>query len=325
MIGKPCFALASAILLAIASLATAQQRVAGPAPAQSSVQQAQAVQPQGGQQQPAAPPQAPAGFQLNALEQAYLDQVLDAWQLKSGEIRTFKCAFQRWEYDVAFGPGPNVPLNKNEGELSFQKPDKGSFQIKVINTWQAKQPTPGQQPAAQAQGDWVPQPNAIGEHWVCDGKSVFEYRHDQKQLVERPIPPQMQGQGIVDGPLPFLFGAEAAKLKSRYWLRVQQQPNQEEIWLTALPKFQAQAADFKAVDVILSRAQMLPTHMQVHLPNGSRHLYFFNVTNAALNNPLAILQSFFERPRTPSGWKRVLEQMPGTPVAEAPIEKETLR
>ena len=54
---------------------------------------------------------------------------------------------------------------------------------------------------------------------------MFEYRHDQKQLVERPIPPQLQGQAIVDGPLPFLFGAEAAKLKARYWMRIEQQAN----------------------------------------------------------------------------------------------------
>ena len=73
---------------------------------------------------------------------------------------------------------------------------------------------PGQQPPQPAKGDWVKQTDAIGEHWVCDGKSVFEYRHDQKQLVERPIPPQLQGKAIVDGPLPFLFGAEAAKLKA---------------------------------------------------------------------------------------------------------------
>ena len=59
---------------------------------------------------------------------------------------------------------------------------------------------------------------------MCDGKSVFEYRHQDKHLVERPIPKELQGQSIVDGPLPFLFGAEAAKLKARYWLRIAEHP-----------------------------------------------------------------------------------------------------
>jgi TIGR03009 family protein len=284
-----------------------------------------AVQPPGAsqqlvvQQQPTAqagvqpaPLQPPPGFQLNALQQAALNAVLATWQQESGKITTFKCSFERWEYDVAFGPSPNIPLNKNKGELTFGKPDKGSFRITEINTWQAKPVQPGGLPSAQIQGDWILQPNAVGEHWVCDGTSIFEYRHDKKQLVERPIPKELQGQAIADGPLPFLFGAQPQKLKSRYWLREElpanKNPNQ--VWITALPIYQAQAADFKQVDVILDRQQMLPTHMQVHLPNGSRHVYVFNIANASINNPLARIQNWFQLPRLPGGWKRIVEQMP---------------
>ena len=121
---------------------------------------------------------------------------------------------------------------------------------------------------------------------MCDGKSVFEYRHDQKQLVERPIPPQLQGQAIVDGPLPFLFGAEAKKLKDRYWMRIERQPNPDQIWLMALPKFQAQAADFRAVRVILDRQQLLPVAMQVQLPDGSRHEYMFDIAEGDDQQPV---------------------------------------
>ena len=271
------------------------------------IAQQQAVRQPAAEPQP--PLQIPAGFELNALEQARLDQVLDAWQVESGKINTFKCSFERWEYNVAFGPGHNIPLNKDKGEVSYHRPDQGSFQITEINVFQA-QPTPtGQQPAAQPQAAWVKQPNAIGEHWVCDGKSVFEYRHDQKQLVERPIPPQLQGQAIADGPLPFLFGADAAKLKQRYWIRLEQE-TASEFWLVAKPRYQAQAADFTHVEVMLDRQRLLPKAMQVHLPNGSRHLYVFDIANASLNNPLARLQALFERPRTPLGWKRVVEDMP---------------
>jgi TIGR03009 family protein len=285
-------------------------------PQQTTQQQVVAQQPalQLGVPQPAAiqPPavQAPEGFQLNALQLAQLNQVLATWQQESGKITTFKCAFERLEYDVAFGPGPDIPLNRNKGDLSFGKPDKGSFRITEINTWQADPIAPGQQPPAQATGKWVPQPDKVGEHWVCDGKSIFEYRHDNKQLVERPIPANLQGQAIADGPLPFLFGADPQKLQARYWLRVEQQANQNQIWLTAKPRFQAQAADFQEVNVILDRGRMLPTHMQVRLPNGSRHVYIFDVIGASINNPIARLQNWFQLPRLPAGWKRVVEQMP---------------
>jgi len=282
-----------------------------PAAAQQQIRPLQpAVQPLAQAPVPAAP-QAPAGFVLNQLQDAMLNQVLDAWQLESAKINTFKCSFERWEFN-AFGPKVNnqeAPLNKCMGELSYSRPDKGSFQITEVRTFQTP-PAAGQAPGATVAGDWVKQPDAIGEHWVCDGKSIFEYRHQDKQLVERPIPPQLQGQAIVDGPLPFLFGAEAAKLKARYWMRIEQQQNDQEIFLTALPKFQAQAADYKQVEVILDRKRLLPKAMQVTMPDNSRHMYMFDIANAAVNNRLAILTSLFERPRVPFGWKRVVEQPP---------------
>ena len=125
------------VCVMMASRTTAQlpQQPAAPPQQQpgAAAQQQSGVAPQ---QQPA--PQAPPGFQLNQLEQAYLDQVLGTWEVQSGKINTFKCSFERWEYNPTFGPGPNIPLNKDKGELSYQKPDKGSFQITEIKRWQAE-------------------------------------------------------------------------------------------------------------------------------------------------------------------------------------------
>jgi len=262
---------------------------------------------------PVGPAQVPAGFQLNQLQQAYLDQVLKSWETESAKINTFKCPFERWEYDRAFGPAQDVPLFKDKGELSYQKPDKGSFQITEVNKWQAKPVPAGEQPATEVQGDWVNQSDAIGEHWVCDGKAVFEYRHDQKQLVERPIPAELQGKSIVDGPLPFLFGAEAEKLKARYWMRIQSHADPNLIWLQARPKYQADAANYQGVELMLDRQRMLPSAMRVHLPNGSCHMYLFDLPNASVNGHIDRLMTLFQAPRTPFGWKRVVEDLPADP------------
>ncbi len=274
-------------------------------------------------------PQAPPGFQLNALEQAALDQVLAAWQQQSGKVVTFSCPFDRLEYVAAFGPvinGQLAPLNKNKGELTYAKPDKGSFQITEIYTYK-EQPAPADNPQAPKRGDWVKQPDAIGEHWVCDGKSIYEFRANQKQVIERPLPPQMIGQNIIDGPLPFLFGADAEKLKQRYWMKVNDKDNTDpthQVWITALPRFQQQAADFSQVDMILDRARQLPRAMQVTLPNKDRHVYVFQIEQAKVNNPLdRIQQALFERPRTPFGWKHVVEN---APVSEAvPLQAQPTR
>lgn len=267
--------------------------------------------------QPPAAPQPPPGFQLNQLQETALNTVLTAWQQNNAAMNTFSCSFDRFEYDNVFGPpktkdGREVPLYKNVGELSYSRPDKGSFQITETKKWQEEPAQPGQPPNPEKKGDWIKQTDAIGDHWVCDGKSVYQYRPDLKQLVEHPIPPQLQGQAIVDGPLPFLVGADANKLKQRYWMKLDQEQSQDpnEIWIIALPKYQAQAADFTEVDIVLDRQQLLPKYMRVWMPNRSHHVYIFHLNGAKKNNPLAMLQSLFQRPSLPFGWKRVVEDLP---------------
>ena len=266
--------------------------------------------PQQQLQQPQAMP-VPPEFVLNPMQQAYLDQVLSSWQTESAKVTIFQCPFERWEYNNAFGPGGGLPLHKNLGDLSYQQPDKGSFQITEVRTWQATPVPPGGAPPAQATGDWVKQVGAIGEHWVSDGKNIYEYRANQKQLVVRPIPPALQGKAIQDGPLPFLFGADAAKLKARFRMRAEQQVNNpDEILVQALPTLPADAADYKQIDVLLDRKRMMPKAMQVHLPNGDRHMYMFQIENATVNGNLQRIMAFFTAPRTPWGWKRVVEDIP---------------
>ena len=238
--------------------------------------------------------------------------MLTAWEQSSDQIVTFRCEFERWEYNAAFGPGKDIPLNKDKGEISFNKPDKGSFQITEIKTWQADPIPPGEQPPAQIKGNWIKQPDAIGEHWVCDGTNIYEYRQQQKQLVQRELPANMRGKAIAEGPLPFLFGAKAASLKQKYSMKLDQgaatQPN--DVFIVALPLTQEQAANFRAVEVILDRQQLLPKAMNIHLPDGSRHMYMFNIKTASVNGPFDKIRALFQSPSVPWGWQRVKEDMP---------------
>ena len=41
----------------------------------------------------------------------------------------------------------------------------------------------------------------------------------EKKLKVHPLPKEMQGEAIADGPVPFIFGAKADKMKQRYWIR----------------------------------------------------------------------------------------------------------
>ncbi len=231
------------------------------APAQTTIGPQQTAQPGG-------PP-----FQLTDVEQQFVMQVLKMWETESAKINTFNASFDRWEYDAVFGPGTSEPLIKSTGTLSYSKPDKGSFKIDEIKRWTKTDP---QNAAPDAPGAYQAQKDEVGEHWVCDGKAVYQYNHHDKQLVVTPIPPEMRGQDIVDGPLPFLFGAKADKLMDRYWIR-SNKSNAEQIFLEAHPRRQADALNYDYVEVILERKTMQPTAIQVHLPGGKqRHVYMFN-------------------------------------------------
>lgn len=258
------------------------------------------------------PPVQPAAlgapFQLSDVEQQFVDQFLQMWENESQTVKTFDCRFNRWEYDPVFGPA-NDPAVKSKGQLSYSKPDKGSFKITEIERFVKKDEA--------SPGTYEVQKNEVGEHWVCDGKAIFEYKHDKKQLVVQALPEEMRGQAIVDGPLPFLFGAEADKLKARYWIRILKS-KPETIWLEAYPRTQADAANYHHVDVMLDRKTMMPSAIQMHMPNGrNRSVYMFEqpTKNGALD---ALLGSLFSSPRTPLGWTRVVEEIPSAPQATQP-------
>lgn len=263
--------------------------------------------------------QAPQGFQLDAIQQAFLDQVLSQWETQSGKIETFNCDFTQFVYDPVFGPGNDEvgqPIAKSEGygAVSYQKPDKGSFHVKELLTWDA------------AQKKRVANSNLIGEHWVCDGQKVYEYRSKDKQLVETPIPPEMQGQNIADGPLPFLFGAKADTLKQRYWLRVDPRAPEGSIWLAAMPKRQQDAANYRLVELMLDSSKMLPSAMRVTAPDSSQTTYTFKLAEASINSRMAAMWgTLFKAPITPIGWTRVVEQPQMAPAvqaqAQAPAER----
>jgi len=247
---------------------------------------------------PAAPPTAP--FQLTEQEAQYVAQTLQVWETESAKINTFNADFQRLEYDRVWGP-PNKHMIESTGVLSYSKPDKGSFKIDKISRWTKTDP---KNTAADAPGEYVAQKDEVGERWVCDGKAIYEYENRLKQLRVTPIPEQMRGQSIVDGPLPFLFGAEAKKLMDRYWIRPLAHPT--DIVLEAFPKRQADAVNYDAVQVMLDPKNMHPKAIKVIMPGGQQeHVYVFQTPT--INGQIEKwFGSLFSAPRTPFGWTKVV-------------------
>ena len=142
-----------------------------------------------------------------------------AWEHRGKEVRTFDCAFTRWEYDDTF-PGKPNKINPNgakyihHGTINYAAPDKGYFDA-----------------------DGHPRRSGEAAARAMDLRRQVGFRirlGRSGHSTEYPLPPELQGKAIVDGPLPFLFGAQAEQLKQRYYLNIITPPTSRgEIWLDA--------------------------------------------------------------------------------------------
>jgi TIGR03009 family protein len=248
-------------------------------------------------QQPAPTPQAP--FTLSQQEEASLDRLLIDWQNMSGNVKTFAAKFNRFDYDGVFGKA-DTPKRVVEGSLKYAAPDKGFYEL-----------------------------NDQSEKWICTGDTIFEFRADQKQVREHPLPPNMRGKAISDGPMPFVFGVEAGKMKARYWLRIVTFPNQQpnQVGLEAFPRHAKDAANFTKVDIILTFehnngtvTKLEPYAINLILPNGKdRTAYQFTemTTNGFLDGVGNTL-NIFVRPAIPFGWQHQVMDDDGPAGPEAP-------
>lgn len=267
---------------------------------------------QPGIQSPAAPV-APPFPALTVQQQERLGVLLDYWEKKSSEVKTYKCRFTRYEYNPAFGP-PTDPYIVDEGSIRFAAPDKGEFNVERRGKW-APPKAPGERPQYPMQNV------SFLEHWICDGKSVYELDGSQKQLIERVLPAEMQGMQIADGPLPFMFGASRKKIEARYWVREVEPPKGRtgEIWLEVYPRNADDAASFQKLVVILAQDRFLPVGLCVYPPafdakkNPAKTTYM--LSEMQINKPedrgLNFIKKFIS-PNVPKDWKKVVENFPVT-------------
>lgn len=225
---------------------------AGPPAGQPGV----AGQPAGPQAGPPTGPAPQAPFQLTQGEAAELDELLRAWEVRSAKVKFLECSFRLWEHDAVFNQ-----ITERAGKIKYRSPDHGMYKVEFV-----RKPGPPEKPA-----DWQ---RVDGQHWCCDGKSVFEFQFANKVLIEHQLPPELQGEAIQHSPLPFLFVAKAEHLKKRYFLRIVTTPQDRQkgqIWLQCYPKWQQDAANFIKVELILDGNTFLPHGLKLFLPNGKDH------------------------------------------------------
>jgi TIGR03009 family protein len=292
----------------------------GPPPGPAAVQPAIAL---------AIPQQPEWAAKMSIEEQNWINDVLRYWEARSDKVKLFECTFRRWDYDGGFveqkpdGTATKHPRTFAEGVIKYAQPDKGLYHVEKLV---AVMP-----PAAVGQKpqEIVQNPD-LGEHWICDGQRVFSFEASKKQVTETPLPAEMRGKAIADGPLPFMFGAKAETIKARYWIHAlvaapDDESKKNKYWLEAVPQSRQDAQNFKMVRIVLDKQDFLPESLEIFAPNfdpprnNARQTYVFsnrvakdeaNIKDMVTKGLFGIfLRDFFE-PRIPGGWKKVVQQAP---------------
>jgi TIGR03009 family protein len=260
---------------------------------------------------PGTPTTAPAipwpPFVLTPAQELQLERVLTAWERRGQEVKTFECNFTCFSYDH-FVPG-QVRRLRDEGLLKYAAPDKGFYKVEGKGSVERTD-------AAFDAAGWKKSANPRDEQWICDGKSIFVYNVKERRRIEYPLPPELQGKAIRDGPLPFVFGTDAQKLKQRYLMRIitPVDVQRAEVWLQAYPRSRADAANFRNVEVILKVNGLLPDAIRLTEPNGEDYkVYKFQ--DVVVNRRLNWLEPNWFRAPLPMGWRAELEPPQGSPQA----------
>lgn len=276
----------------------------GPEPADGAVEPDQPVRPQvptlvpRAPQQPAPQQPPPPPFTLTPQEEAQVDRALTLWEQRNRDIKTFDCRFKRWIYDVVFGP-PNQPKFVDVGVIKYAAPDCGMFRVETTDK----------------NGKDVKIEDARAEHWISDGKSIFEFNHGKKQLIEHKLPPELQGKAIADSPLPFLFGAGSQKLKQRYFIRLITPPEvKDQIWLKAYPRFQQDAANFHHAEFIIKTEGMSPFALKLIQPN-EKDYTVYQFYDIVVNDAFRLFKGNPFQAVVPWDWQKIVEEPP--PAAQA--------
>ncbi len=210
-------------------------------------------------------------------EQADLDKILSYWERSTADIERYSCKFIRWQYNSSdnFVAGLAQQLGRNirdvnvttaSGELKYMAPDKGMFKIDLLLKLSGVLDAKNQPEYKSFDGNF-------GEWWLCDGENVYEYDRTEKKCTRFTMPPELKGAGILESPMPFMFGVKAEKIKARYWVRLlpspkdaQGRPREDLFLIEAHPKFQADAVNYHHVQIFLDREMFLPVMLIKYNP-----------------------------------------------------------
>lgn len=236
-----------------------------------------------------------------------LQKLLVEWERASGRIDRLQGHHMRRVYDMVF------KVEKwSVGKFYHERPDKGRIDIEPAPI---KPGTVSSRVDPTTQKPFTLEPD-MAEQWICDGKRIMEVNAKAKEAAIFSIPPRAQGENIMNGPLPFLFGMPAETAKKRYQLtlvsdKVDPRSRRRQIQIRALPRWQQDRANWKEARIILDHPTYLPLHVKLVDSAGTKETVFSFQKLEVNKFRFPLLGSDPFRPNL-RGYK-LMNNVPGTP------------
>lgn len=248
-----------------AALAEAQQPPArgivpaagrGGAAAGGAVRQPRPPLPGQGQQQAVAPIARP----LPPLADKALVKILDDWGNASAQIRELRGEHRRFVFEDVF-----KTEKRSVGHFYYMAPDKGRIDLEPVAI--AKDDT------SRKKGYKLLPDRA--ERWICDGNQIITINDEAKEYEKFPLPVEMRGQNIINGPLPFLFGLKANEAHARFELELIPTKDPTKVVIVARPRQPHDQANYSEARILLDTKANLPDGVRLVDPAGTRVTEYF--------------------------------------------------
>ena len=241
-----------------------------------------------------------------------LEDLLAQWSKASDGIKRLEGEHTRIVYDSLF-----ETERKSRGKFYYEKLDKGRIEIVPVEmTPELKRERAREVTEARSQkrkpkirtkltkdGQPTDEPYDLQpdqqELWCCDGQRVYSLDLEKKEALVAQLPADMQGQNIMDSPLPFLFGMPPEKARRRFELSFSRpfDPQSGFVHLKVLPRLPTDARSWVQATVILDLKQFLPVAVQLVDPAETK-ITVYTFTNFNINKPHFIDHLTFQNPKT---------------------------
>jgi TIGR03009 family protein len=220
-----------------------------------------------------------------------LNRILEEWSSASKRIKRLEGKHTRYVYESTF-----KTVKYCTGLFLYEGPDKGRIDLTPYKTSKKEMTKEGVTYEIKTQK---------AERWICDGKQILGIDDEEKFISVTPIPTEAQGENIMDGPLPFLFGMPPEKAKKRYKMKLMG-TTENHYRLYVLPRMKKDAVSWKEAFVYLDRRTYLPSGVKLTDQTGTTEtVYTFN--EIKVNKKRGLLGRWFKgdpfNPRMP-GYKR---------------------